>query len=189
MCQEAAQLIDYRGGMGLITILLFGGRPWKSTEVSEKGSQTCGYISVAKMHTRDGHPLWVPISCSPIWDRKMSPRSGTRLTETRRTKVFEFSTRAHHPTDKWCLEARRRPKKPQDRRNARRPQEAPRGGARKPRRQIGPRKPQRGARRPQRSPRSPKRPQETPRQLQETPESFKRPQEAPTNAKNPQELL
>ena len=36
MCQEGAQLIDYRGGMGLITILLFGGRPWKSTEVCEK---------------------------------------------------------------------------------------------------------------------------------------------------------
>jgi hypothetical protein len=88
MCQEAAQLIDYRGGMGLITILLFGGRPWKSKEVCENGSQTCCYISVAKMHARDGHPLWVPISCSPIWDQKMSPRSGTRLTEIRRTRVF-----------------------------------------------------------------------------------------------------
>jgi hypothetical protein len=74
---------------------------------------------------------------SPIWDRKMSPHSGTRHTETRGTKVFEFSRCAHHPTDKWCLEARRRPEKPQDRRNARRPQEAPRGGARKPRSPMG----------------------------------------------------
>ena len=183
MCQEGAQLIDYRGGMGLITILLFGGRPWKSTEVCENGSQTCCNISVAKMHARNVHPLWVPISCSPIWDQKRAlapgPDShkfaGPRFLSCQHAHTTRLTSGAWRPeqaprgpTTEETPGGPRRPQgevpeNPEARYAPESPKEAP-GRPKETQEAPGdPRKPPGNSRKPQKASRGHRKPQETPR--------------------------